>query len=331
MPTMTDASPAVPSFIAFTNDGAQALLVLAPALLLGSVSRTPRTVFYIKSETLVLLTLVYTFRYSHLFTNSFNFDNILQYTHLWMLVQTTFTVHWLQTKAFIPKPAPADHSNDEEQDEVEKLLDPLPASFNPKPDPQRLTADVKRVITFDRRLFGNILLWSFLPTLYSGDHSLLSYAVDAYSHKSHAPLSQIIYSQLSIATCLLEINALVLLFGRVIIQRRGQINMPPPTETQLQNAKIDVEEWKKRLQTPNGVWAFMWFSMASAALALPGYIHKADRVKRPEDFEIAMWRTVASSMTLLMFAATMLFYRFMRPSRIQLPKDDEHVKAGSLA
>ncbi|SJX62612.1 uncharacterized protein (C-terminal fragment), partial [Sporisorium reilianum f. sp. reilianum] len=71
---------------------------------------------------------------------------------------------------------------------------------------------------------------------------------------------------------------------------------------------------------------------ASAALALPAMVKHAAEAKRDTDAELVMWRLVGNGMLLVMFAVTMLFYRFMRASSIQLPKDEqEHEQASTLA
>ncbi|CDU25952.1 uncharacterized protein SPSC_06123 [Sporisorium scitamineum] len=314
---MADTSTS--SAIALASDASQALLVLAPALLLSSVLRTPRIALYIKSEALVILTLVYAFRYSHL---SLSLDNIAQWTHLLMLGLAAFSLHWFQTKACIPKPSTDSDNSDEE----EKPLDPLPATLEPK-----RTSEFNRLAKFDPRLFVRLLFWSCLPALYSGPHSLLARAMDTYYHKPTDPFWQHAYVQLCIVVTLLETNALVLLCGRVLFQRRAQINLPPPTEAQLKTAKIDEDEWKERLHTPKSIWVFMWFTVASAALTLPGLVKEVGKAKAA-DMDLLMWRTVGNAMLVIMFGMMLLFYKSMRSNGIQLPKEDEDQdKAGDNA
>ncbi|CBQ72780.1 conserved hypothetical protein [Sporisorium reilianum SRZ2] len=320
---MTDTPASTSSLIALTTDAAQILLMLAPAVLLSSVIRAPRTALYIRSETLIMLTLVYALRYSHIFYTLPTLDNLPQYTHLLMLVLASYSLHWYQAKACLLQPA----SDAQDEHEVEKLLDPLPAAL----DVKRSTADVC-MFRFDRTIFMRILFWSCLPALYSGEHSPLGRALSAWHHKPVAPFWQDAYMQLCIAATLLEINAMVLLFARVMLQRRAQINAPPPTEAQLTAACVGVDEWKRRMHTPAGVWAFIWLTVASAALALPAMVKHAAEAKRDTDAELVMWRLVGNGMLLVMFAVTMLFYRFMRASSIQLPKDEqEHEQASTLA
>lgn len=312
----------------------QAVLLMAPAILLIDIAKNRRVALYMCSETLIFMTIAYTFRYRAIFTNLLTGELVAEQLHLALLILSSVVVYNIHDTADMPKPTPAptsESSEDADESEVEEMTAVLG-------QPKFVEAKDKSSVVFNPRLFGRVLFFSFLPTLYLGDHSLVARGVKAYTGKPNASFWDDMLIQLYFAIAMLEVNALTLLLSRTMTLRRAQIHLAPPSNAELERRGVTLDEWRQRLLVPRTIWGFMWLTQLGGALALPSLIKQAvdGRDKETGDTDDRLvYQVIGCGLQLVILAVFLVFYKLSSRSKgkIQLPEDveKEEVKAGESA
>lgn len=330
---MTDPSPA--SAFALSVICSQAVSLMAPAILFIDIAKNRRVALYMCSETLILMTIAYTFRYRAMFASLFTDEFVAEQLHLALLILSSAVVCNIHAKAVMPKPTPAPTTEGSAEDSDESEVEEMTAVLG---QPKFIEAKDKSSVVFNPRLFGRVIFFSFLPTLYLGDHSLIARGVNAYTGKPNASFWDDMLIQLYFAIAMLEVNALTLLLSRTMTLRRAQIHLAPPSNAELEHRGVTLDEWRQRLLVPKAIWRFMWLTQLGGALALPSLIkqavEKTDKKTGDTDDRL-VYQVIGCGLQLVIFAVFLVFYKLSGrgKGKIQLPEDveKEEVKVGDSA
>ncbi|SPO27336.1 uncharacterized protein UTRI_10452 [Ustilago trichophora] len=164
-------------------------------------------------------------------------------------------------------------------------------------------------LTFSWRRFTNVIFWALIPTLYTGQHSVLSRLMNHFSGKTNASFWSDMAYQLIYLLILLEINAFMMVYTRVMILRRAQLSEPPADLESIAN--IQLEEYQKRIKIPKPLWGFIWCSQLGAAFALPCWIMQVAQARKDVD-DTVVFGLVGCLMKVVFFIAFLAMYRWMR-------------------
>lgn len=291
------------------------LLLAAPIFIVVGAIRVPRTALYVTSETLVLFTIVYGIRYFRSSGKFFSLDRFYEDAHLFTLFYAAILVIFIQGKARLQTLPPS------QPDTTEKLIsidDTTEAGEKTQGALTRGDAEMEQAaasedqrklkhIRFNWSHFRSLVFWAVFPTLYSGDHSLLTRTVKWYSGKPNAPLSEDLGHILSFFAILLENNAIMVMYCRVMIFRMAR-KVGPPAD--VERAGVDKAEWKQKMKAPMSIWGFIWATAGSAVLLLPSLIERARAAKKPD--EDLIYRLVGCSMQCFLFLSFVVLHKWAK-------------------
>ncbi|SPO26989.1 uncharacterized protein UTRI_10452_B [Ustilago trichophora] len=314
------------NIVAFTSILSRPFFVLSVSFLNVALGRSPRLALYVPSETLVLLCLVFMCRYRYLFANFFSLAHFQEKVDLFgLLMATALTIHY-QNKARLPNFAANPSTNsitasplinledEKAADEAQVEAETSTATAGNAAAPSQQQPKKTNELRFSWRRFTNVIFWSSIPTLYTGQHSVLSRLMNHFYAKPNASFWSDMEYQLIYLLILLEINAVLMLYTRVMVLRRAQLSEPPADLESTAN--IDKEEYRRRIKIPKPVWGFIWCSQLSAAFALPCWITQVVQAEKEVD-DTVIFGLVGCLMKVVFFVAFLAMYRWMRAGKVE--------------
>ncbi|KAF6767621.1 hypothetical protein PSEUBRA_006128 [Kalmanozyma brasiliensis GHG001] len=294
------------------------LLTLSIACLNVGILLNRRVSLYIPTETLVLLCLVYAFRYRVVFDTLFSLNHLGYKLDMFALLMATLNVHIVQQSTSLRATTSRVQETACDETQIETMTAVLA-------QPSFTKMKHEHIIGFNVVLFRRTVVWTLIPALYIGDRSLLSRGMSRWYGNSIAPFWADAFIQLHFVVAMLELSAVQLLLSRMLALRRAQVHLLPPPEATLTAHGITQEVWSSRLRSPTAIWAFAWCTQLGAALSLPaliaGVVRQAKRSGELDD--ILLYKATGAGMQVVCFAAFLLFYRYCGRGKIQLPRDEE--------
>lgn len=311
---------------------AQFFLVISPAYLLWKVGRVPGIAIDISTESLVLLMAIYAYRYRDIYANPLSSDHLGKLLHLFGFGLLVLTVNYYQRRATLCQPptdalyveeqvhVQHDRWHETKQQDEEQQVESLVTLGSAETAVQTSTPSERKRVCFDPRLFASLVIWPFVSTLYTGEHSLLSRVISVYYAEPLNPFWPDLAIQLDLLFTLLELNALVVLLVRFTHQRRVVLNVASPS-AHIGAMGIDTQSLKPSLPVPTSLWIFTGGLQLSAALTLPTLVDNlvsSIAHQRPQaEREILIFHLVGYSMQLLIWFGFFVFNHFSMARIIQ--------------
>lgn len=300
---------ALPAHAYMAKPIAEFFLSTASGWLILSCVRNTRTVLYVSSETLILLTITYLLRHPQILSFSAAFETNNQRGILSVLIFISWFVYEGQYRVPLSQVSPADASATLEENETQPIT--------PIAEHDRQLAVVEegtKFIRFNWSTFRPQLGGALAAAFFMGDNSPAE-RFDRWSHgKPNPPLKTTFLEMLLAIACMLEMNAVICQYIRTwFLQRYAHVLPRQPIELPSSTAE-DAIEIQKRARTPIPVWIFMVLVQLSVVTVWPQLIYdvKNDR----GDKGINIFQMITSSFTVLIFIAFVVVINFVPVGKV---------------